>query len=90
MLNVEVIYSASDQTIFQVYLTLNEGAIIADALEKSGVLQQYPETVNAKVGIFAKIRDRNTLLQAGDRIELYRDLTLDPKQKRRERAKSKS
>ncbi len=38
------------------------------------------------VGVYGERVDRDRLLRAGDRIELYRPLLLDPKQARRQRA----
>jgi uncharacterized protein len=39
----------------------------------------------APVGIFGEARSRADLCAAGDRIELYRPLAADPRQRRRER-----
>jgi putative ubiquitin-RnfH superfamily antitoxin RatB of RatAB toxin-antitoxin module len=41
----------------------------------------------APVGIFGEPCDRSATPREGDRIELYRPLTNDPKQARRERAR---
>lgn len=40
----------------------------------------------ARVGVFGEVRSRESLLQRGDRVEIYRDLLVDPKLTRRERA----
>ncbi len=55
-------------------------------------LRQQPEIpwVEGKIGIFGKIMPLDTVLQAGDRIEIYRDLVIDPKEARRARAKEKA
>ena len=42
---------------------------------------------DAPVGIFREPCDRSATPREGDRIELYRPLTNDPKQARRERAR---
>ena len=39
----------------------------------------------ARVGVFGEVRSRESLLQSGDRVEIYRDLLVDPKLARRER-----
>jgi putative ubiquitin-RnfH superfamily antitoxin RatB of RatAB toxin-antitoxin module len=39
----------------------------------------------APVGIFGELRDRAELPADGDRIEIYRPLGNDPRQRRRER-----
>lgn len=41
----------------------------------------------SQVGIFGQLCPPDRVLQAGDRIELYRPLTADPKEIRRELAK---
>ncbi|WP_338034419.1 RnfH family protein [Legionella cardiaca] len=70
-------------------LSLKSGATIADALVESNLLITNPEIKDYSVGIFAKIKSRDTILKSGDRIEIYRPLALDPKEKRRQRAKTK-
>ncbi len=39
-----------------------------------------------RLGIFARKADFTTLLQEGDRVEIYRALKVDPKEARRKRA----
>ena len=67
-----------------------EGATVRDALLKSGIGDEFPELDLAEcpVGIFGKvIADPEVrLIQAGDRIEIYRPLLADPKEVRRLRA----
>lgn len=51
------------------------------------VLQHWPKHLNQgwAMGIFGKKCTLDTLLQQGDRLELYRPLRVDPKVARRER-----
>ena len=56
------------------------------AYESSGELAPIAWD-EAPVGIFGEPCDRSTSPREGDRIELYRPLTNDPKQARRERAR---
>ncbi len=58
------------------------------AIEKSGILQRYPEIdlTKNKVGIFGKAAKLDTLLGDGDRVEIYRPLIADPKEARKKRA----
>lgn len=67
----------------QVWLTVDvpEGATVGEALERSGVLTQFPEIdlSTQKVGIFGKIAALDAKLEDGDRIEIYRPITADPK-----------
>lgn len=87
-INVELIYiEPNSQNSLK--LDLIKGTNIKQAIQGSGLLERFPEidlNVN-KVGIFSKIKMPDTVLQAGDRIEVYRPLLADPKEARRERAK---
>ena len=58
-----------------------DGATIGDAIERSGVLQQFPEInlEQQKVGIFGKLAKLDAALTDGDRVEIYRPITCDPK-----------
>lgn len=58
------------------------------ALQQSGLLTKLMPEQPVVLGIFGVKIDvpENYLLQAGDRLELYRPLTRDPKDVRRKRA----
>ncbi|MES2142350.1 MAG: RnfH family protein [Pseudomonadota bacterium] len=86
-IQIEVAY-ADQQNQIVIPLIVSESCCIEAAIQKSGILIQFPNinlAVN-KVGIFSKIRPLNTILQSGDRIEIYRTLAIDPKKNRRTRA----
>lgn len=89
MITVEVVYVAKDKTSLHVTMELQTGALVSDALNKSEVFTQYPETLGLSVGIYAKPVSLDTVLKDGDRVEIYRPLALDPKEKRRQLAKTK-
>ena len=60
---------------------LPDGATIQDAINRSGILKQFPE-INLeknKVGIFGKVSKLDAVLKDGDRVEIYRPITCDPK-----------
>ncbi len=86
-INVEVAYARPDtQVILPVELAV--GATVAEAIQLSGILQQFPEIdlqVNP-VGIFSRKVVLTQVLKAGDRVEIYRPLQIDPKEARRNRA----
>lgn len=82
-IKVEVIYlTPHDQSTIP--LTLPQGATLLNAIHLSNILEKCPEIdLNKnKVGIFSKIVALDTVLKAGDRVEIYRPLLIDPKQKR--------
>jgi len=60
---------------------LPEGATIQDAINKSGILKQFPDIdlEKQKVGIYTKVSKLDTVLNDGDRVEIYRPITCDPK-----------
>ena len=63
----------------------DDGATIRDAIERSGILKQFPEIdlEQQKVGIFGKVGTLDTALASGDRVEIYRPIICDPKTVRR-------
>jgi putative ubiquitin-RnfH superfamily antitoxin RatB of RatAB toxin-antitoxin module len=85
---VEVVYALPTEQML-VRLQLPPGATVGQAIRQSGLLERYPEIALATVpvGVFGKIVTLDTLLQAGDRVEIYRPLTVDPKEARRRRVK---
>jgi hypothetical protein len=64
------------------------GATVQTAIECSGLLQAIPELrlQELEVGIFHRRCGLDARLRAGDRVEIYRPLQLDPKEARRMRA----
>jgi len=84
---VEVAYALPDkQTVIPV--SVPAGSRIDAVIEASGILQQFPEIDLDKqaVGIFSQLKKRDDIVQADDRVEIYRDLIADPKEVRRRRA----
>lgn len=75
----------------QVELTVEVSShvTVAWAIRQSGVLERFPELKleSLQVGIFSRRVTLDTVLQAGDRVEIYRPLLLDPKEARRRRLK---
>ncbi|MES1262864.1 MAG: RnfH family protein [Peristeroidobacter soli] len=69
-------------------LSLPHEATVADALAAARAQSSEGEVPwDADVGIFGELCDRTAVPRDGDRIELYRPLTSDPKESRRERAR---
>ncbi len=80
-ITVELAYALSDTQVLT-SLEIDAGSKIIDVL----VMQQVLETVDfAGVGIFGRQVELEHVLQHGDRIELYRKLSVDPKEQRRKR-----
>lgn len=88
-LAVEVVYALADQQVV-VQLLLPAGATVADAVRESGLVERFPEIAasDAGVGIYGRRVEPMTPLRTGDRVELYRRLSANPKEMRRRRARA--
>ncbi len=87
MIEVEVAYALpQEQSILAVRVP--PGSTAKQAIEASGILQRYPQIdlETDRIGIFSKVCKLDRVLEAGDRVEIYRPLLIDPKEKRRRRA----
>lgn len=84
-LTVSVAYSPHAGVVDEVMLSLPRGATLADALHASGILQRHAEIdpAHAKIGIWGRLQPGDTPLRERDRVEIYRPLTVDPKEARR-------
>jgi len=64
------------------------GTTVWQAIEACGILSDVPELSGCTldVGIFGQSCPLDRAVRDGDRIEIYRSLTIDPKEARRQRA----
>ena len=87
-IHVEVVYALPDEQVL-IALDVEEGTTAAQAVERSGIMQRFPETAGARmpIGIFGRVASPDTPLRDGDRVEIYRPLVVDPKEVRRKRAR---
>jgi uncharacterized protein len=87
-LTVEVVYCPQPGVVDLVSLNLAVGATVGDALQASAVLARHGLSADGlRVGVWCKVCDPQTPLRDHDRIEVYRPLTVDPKEARRLRYK---
>lgn len=86
-IRVEVIYALRGHAK-RVPLTLEEGATVQQAVERSGLLAEFPEIdlTRNKLGVWNKLVKPDTPLRDKDRVEIYRALIADPKEVRKQRA----
>lgn len=79
-MQISVAYTQSAQ---QIWLSLDvpETSTVLQAIERSGILARCPELdlKKNKVGVFGKITQLTAPLTDGDRVEIYRPITVDPK-----------
>lgn len=87
MIQVEVAYATPESQKI-VPVRVQEGATVAECIEKSHIAQHFPEIDLdvQKVGIWSKATKLDVTPRDGDRIEIYRPLIADPKEIRRRRA----
>jgi putative ubiquitin-RnfH superfamily antitoxin RatB of RatAB toxin-antitoxin module len=85
--SVEVVYARPDRQRV-VALPLQEGMTALQAVAAAGLVGEFPEIGSQplEIGIFGKRVDPARLLCDGDRVEIYRPLPDDPKERRRRRA----
>jgi hypothetical protein len=86
-LQVEVAYALPDVAHI-IPLHVAPGATIREVIELSSILQRCPEIDlgRDKVGIFSIPQNLDNKVSNGDRVEIYRDLQIDPMEARRRRA----
>lgn len=89
-IEIEVAY-ALPQHQFLKRFCVPAGTTIEQAITLSGICDIFTEIdlTTQKFGIFSKLTKPGAILQEGDRVEIYRPLTLDPKEKRRQRLAEK-
>lgn len=83
---VSVCYARPD-AIFLKAVEVPTGTTLLGAIQASGLTEAYREVdpTTMRVGIFGKLKTLDTVVREGDRVEVYRVLTADPKTARRKR-----
>lgn len=87
IISVEVVFAAPEsQSLIE--LELSPGATVADAITASGLADEYPRyaLTALPVGIWGRLSELGQVLQNGDRVEIYRQLQLEPMESRRLKA----
>lgn len=87
MLRIEVVYALRHRQTLLAF-EVAEGTTVKEALQRSGILQCYPEIdlASGDLGVFGKVVPPATVLRDGDRVEIYRPLIANSRQARRVRA----
>lgn len=89
MIGVEVAYALPHKQMI-LALDVPVGTSVLEAAKLSGITAEFPELQleSAKMGIFGKALPNPAAeeIRAGDRVEIYRPLLIDPKQARLNRA----
>ncbi|MGN5763308.1 RnfH family protein [Acinetobacter calcoaceticus] len=82
---VWVAYTTPEQQ-FHLAVEFSEGMTAQQAIDASGLAGKVSLPEVLQLGIFGNKIEADTELQAGDRVEIYRPLTINPKDIRRKRA----
>lgn len=87
MITITICYATPEKQVL-ITLEVEKSCTIDMAIKRSSIMQQCPEIKlsDCTVGIFGQRVRLDSNVQMGDRIEIYRPLTLDPKEARRVRA----
>jgi len=87
-ITVEVAYALPNKQLILTF-ELPEGQTVEEAIHASGILKRFDsiDLETNKVGIFGKSIKLDYILRDRDRVEVYRPITCDPKEVRRQRAK---
>ena len=89
VLCIEVVYAlAGEQAL--VSLEVKPGTTVQQAIERSRIAERFPgqDLRHNAVGVWGRCVNGERLVEAGDRIEIYRELVLDPREARRRLADS--
>ena len=84
-ITVVVAYAPTPRQVHERVLQVLSGTTVAQALAVSRLTTEHPETAEAPLGIWGRKATGDQRLRAGDRVEIYRALRVDPKVARRER-----
>jgi uncharacterized protein len=86
LIEIEVAYALPEKQILEC-LKVPSGTTVAQAIQLSGICNKSSEiqSKDKNLGIFGKLVKSEAILRNHDRIEIYRPITIDPKEKRRKR-----
>ena len=87
-LRIELVHSPEAGRVVRIAMTLEQGASLVDALQRGTALGADYGGISLEalsVGIWGRVMPLDTLLRDRDRVEIYRSLTVDPKEARRMR-----
>ncbi|MEJ6005319.1 RnfH family protein [Paucibacter sp. AS339] len=85
-IQVELVWSPQAGDVRHVWLSAFAGESVETALRACPAFaEQLLRLADLKIGVWGRLRALDTPLRDRDRIEVYRPLTVDPKEARRQR-----
>ncbi len=90
LINIEVAYATEETQIIEP-LRVPDDTKLSQVIAYSHLPERFGELKNwpLDLGVCGKVVPLDTVLKANDRVEIYRPLTLDPKERRRQLAAAK-
>ncbi len=88
MIEVTVVYALPERQVVKT-LTVEAGTTLYQAAERSGLAGEFGlDLASLELGVFGKVEKapQERVLKAGERVEIYRPLLIDPKEARKARA----
>ena len=88
LISVEVAYALPNKQLIKA-LEVPRGTSAIEAVRLSGIDADFEDLSldqSLQLGIFGKVVKGEQALQAGERVEIYRPLQVDPKEVRKRRA----
>ena len=82
-MKIEIAYAPMEEQFLFVE-EVEEGCTVGEALAQSKLLQEFPDLNIDMVGIFGRVVEKDLVLNELDRIEVYRPLKIDPRERRRQ------
>jgi putative ubiquitin-RnfH superfamily antitoxin RatB of RatAB toxin-antitoxin module len=93
MMKIEVAFATPEKQLI-VEIDVNQGCTLKEAALLSGLEREFAglDIANSPMGLFGRkvAKPELEVLKAGDRVEIYRPLIIDPKQARLNRAAKKA
>jgi putative ubiquitin-RnfH superfamily antitoxin RatB of RatAB toxin-antitoxin module len=89
-LKIEVVYATAQAQVV-CRLTVACGTTALEAVRQSGILQRF-DTLSLdtlRLGVFSRPISADYGVKNGDRVEIYRQLIIDPKAARRQRVQGR-
>jgi uncharacterized protein len=89
-IEVEIAY-AELTSQYTAQLRVPVGTSLRGVIERARLGERFPalDLAQVRVGVFGELRDLDSLVHDGERVEVYRPLKIDPKAARRMRGARK-
>lgn len=89
-IRVELVWSPQAGDVRHAWLDLAEGSTLEQGLRSCAAFaDQMPQLAELALGVWGREQPLSHALRDQDRIEVYRPLTVDPKEARRQRYKAR-